>query len=398
MTQPEDLARETEIAGYQVLGSPPRRDLQALVDLAARFCEVPTAAINLITAREQHQVAAVGFEASICSRADSMCAAILHDPEPVFVEDASRDERFADNPFVTGQIGKVRFYAASQLVTPQGVPIGTLCVFDDQPRVLTAEQREALSTLADRVVDVLELGLRTSQLEHSLVELTAARDELRRSNEQLGVFAGQVSHDLRNPLTSVSMSLQMLQEQPSVVEDDDALWMVNRALGGAERMDGLIGELLEYAQVGGALNLTEVDLNAVAADVADDVAVALEGATFEVGELPVVYGDRAQLRALLQNLVANAAKFTRPGTPPEIRMTAERTARGWRIEVADNGPGVPAEDRERVFELFARRDKRVDGAGIGLATCRRIARAHGGDIAMTESAAGGALVRVDLPG
>src|SRR4051794_3598491 len=208
MTVTEDEVRVAEIAQYAVVGRPPRRDLQALVELAAEICHVPTAVINLITASEQVQVAAVGFEASVCAREDSMCSAVLHEPAPVVVADARLDARFHENPFVTGAIADVRFYAATQLVTPDDVVIGTLCVFDRRPRELDARQHRSLRTLADRVVDLLELGRRSRALERSLQELTTARDELRRSNEQLAGFAAQAAHDLRNPLTSVTMSLQ----------------------------------------------------------------------------------------------------------------------------------------------------------------------------------------------
>ncbi|MGZ4469067.1 MAG: sensor histidine kinase [Nocardioidaceae bacterium] len=394
---PDDTTRVAEIEAYGVVGNPPRRDLQALVELAAQLVGVPSAAINLITASEQVQVATYGIHPSVCSREDSMCAAILHEAAPVVVADASRDDRFRENPFVTGVIADVRFYAANQLVTPDGVAIGTLCVFDDAPREISDRQRQGLRTLADRVVDVLELGLRTGQLERSLRRLTVVRDELRRSNEQLAVFAGQVSHDLRNPLTSVSMSLQMLQEQPTVMEDDDTLWMVDRALSGAQRMDGLIEELLDYARLGGGLRTTPVDLAEVLGEVRDDLAARLADADLEVGELPVLCGDRAQLRAVLQNLVDNALKFAAPDRRARVTVTAATTPEGWLVEVADNGPGVPKEDRERVFDLLTRRDKSIEGAGIGLATCRRVVWAHGGTIEMDESPDGGALVRIMLP-
>ena len=157
MSTQDDL-RVGHIDRYAVLGAPPRRDLQALVSLAAQICDVPTAAINLITASEQVQVAAHGMDPGVCAREDSMCASVLHEAEPVIVDDASLDSRFARNPFVTGEIGRVRFYAANHLVTPDGVPIGTLCVFDTKARVLDQRQREALRSLADRVVDELELG------------------------------------------------------------------------------------------------------------------------------------------------------------------------------------------------------------------------------------------------
>ncbi|MGZ4453236.1 MAG: ATP-binding protein [Nocardioides sp.] len=393
----QDLERVGEIDSYRVVGQPPRRDLEALVALAAQVCDVSSAAINLITVSEQVQVAAYGVHPSVCSREDSMCAAILHEPEPVVVADARLDRRFADNPFVTGEIGAVRFYAATHLVTPSDVPIGTLCVFDDEPRVLTAQQASALSTLADRIVDVLELGRRSRQLEQSLEVLRETRDELRRSNEELAAFAGQAAHDLRNPLTSVSMSLQMLAEEPAVRSEDDVRWMVDRALSGATRMDELIEDLLSYGQVGGRLRVTDVDLADVMDAVRADLAGTLDGARLEVGALPTIAGDATQLRLVLQNLVANAVKFTRPHRTPHISVTARSDVGGWRVEVADNGPGVAPADRQRVFEPLVRADRSTDGVGLGLAICARAVRAHGGTIRMEASPGGGALVWFEVP-
>ena len=394
----QDAARGQEIAKYAVLGAPPRRDLQALVALAAQVCDVPSAAINLITASEQVQVAAVGMDPTVCAREDSMCAAVLNESDPVIVPDASHDHRFAQNPFVNGVIGNVRFYAANHLVAPEGVAIGTLCVFDATPRRLDEAQRRALRTLADRVVDLLELGLRTRQLERSLTQLHATRDELRRSNEQLAHFAGQAAHDLRNPLTSVSMSLEMLEEQAAVVADDDARWMVARARSGVARMDQMIAELLAYGQVGGTLRRGDVDLAAVMAEVRDDLAGELDDTDLVTDGLPVVSGDRTQLRAVLQNLVANAVKFTRPVRPPRVTVTARPVGSGWRVEVADNGPGVPVAERERVLEPMVRGGTgKVDGIGLGLAICARVVRAHGGTLGVTDGPDGGACVWMELP-
>ena len=110
----------------------------------------------------------------------------------------------------------------------------------------------------------------------------------------------------------------------------------------------------------------------------------LETATVDVDRLPRVVGDPVQLRAVLQNLVANAAKFTRPGEPARIAISAERWDGCWRLKVVDHGIGVPPEDRERVFEPLARVDHRVEGSGIGLATVRRVIEAHAGRIGLTD--------------
>ena len=377
-----DAPRVAEIGKYRILTEPPRADLLALVEVAAQVARVPMATINLITDTEQHQVATHGFDASVCRREDSMCNVVLHDGAPVVVPDASQDARFRDNPFVTGVIGQVRFYATHQLVTPEGVVIGSLCVFDEEPRTITPEQEHALAALADRVVDLLELELRTR--------------ELKRSNEQLAAFAGQVSHDLRNPLTAVTLSLKMIGEELDA-DPDDLEFLVHRAIGGAERMQSLIDDLLAFARVGGELQRAPVDLGAVLADVREDLATALAGAKLSVGDLPTVTGDLVQLRAVLQNLVANAAKFTRPGVPAEIEVSARLEGERWRIEVCDHGPGIPEDQRERVFQPLARVNDDVEGSGIGLTTCRRIVEAHGGRIGLTESPSGGTCVWFELP-
>ena len=129
----------------------------------------------------------------------------------------------------------------------------------------------------------------------------------------------------------------------------------------------------------------------------DDLAEALSGASLEVGELPVVTGDPVQLRAVLQNLVANAAKFVPAGAGARVRVGASRGAGGWRVEVVDHGLGIAPEDRERVFEPFTRTHDDVPGSGIGLATVRRVVDAHGGTIGIGETPGGGTTVWFELP-
>jgi signal transduction histidine kinase len=111
----------------------------------------------------------------------------------------------------------------------------------------------------------------------------------------------------------------------------------------------------------------------------------------------VVTGDPVQLRAVVQNLVANAAKFVQPGLAAKIEVSASRAPGGWRVEVADHGIGIPPEHRDRVFEPFARVHEGVPGHGIGLATVRRVIDAHGGRIGVAETPGGGTTVWFELP-
>ena len=391
--------RDDALWRYDVLGRAPARELQALVDIAAQLCAVPTAAINLITSTEQQQIATTGFEPSICAREDSMCAAVLEHTDRVVVPNASVDERFRENPFVTGILGDVRFYASAPLTTPQGVIIGRLCVFDSTPRELDEAQEQALVAIAERVVDVLELRLRTRELEDSLAALTQTRDELHRSNEALSVFAGQVSHDLRTPLTAIMASTEMLGQQPAVMADKWSERLVATAFRSATRMAGMIEQILAHARVGAELHKEPSDLRVVIGSVLEDLAPTLtaKAATVEVGELPTLPADAQQLYSVLLNLVSNAVKYARPDVSPIVGVSAERHGRMWRISVRDNGVGIAPGDRERVFELFSRVGTAGDGSGIGLATVKRIIEAHGGSIGISHSDRPGTLVWFELP-
>lgn len=382
-----DITRREAIAQYQVVGKPPEPDLEGLVQLAATICGVSTAVINIIDDRSQHQIAAVGFEPSVCAREDSMCAVVFRHPGHVVVPDAREDDRFRDNPFVTGEIADVRFYASSPLITPAGVPIGTLCVFDEQVRDLSEPDSRALALLARQVIDVLELRRITR--------------ELGRSNEQLAHFAGQVSHDLRNPLTALAGFLEIAADSPEMADAPVAARALERADAVAARMGALVDDLLDFARVGGRPRRGTVDLAALARDVVVDLdtPIRASGATVVLDELPSISGDATQLRALLQNLLANAIKFSAAGgAAPTVEVGAHALTRGWRITVDDDGPGVPVEQRERIFGLLERGDgPDADGLGIGLSTCRRIVEAHGGRIGVDDSPLGGASFWVVLP-
>ena len=375
----QDQIRERAIEEYAVLGAPPRRELEALVELAAKFAGVPMATINLFTATQQWQVATYGFVAAVCDREDAMCRLVVESGEPILLPDASQDERFRDNPFTTGEIAGVRFYASSPLETPAGVVLGTLCVYDDEPHPVDPGTEHSLALLAARVVDVLELELTSRQL--------AA------ANERLGAFAGQVSHDLKNPLSAIRMSVELARDEAAA--GSDLAQLLERAERGAQRMSFLIGELLEFARGGAAPELAYVDVAELLADVLEDLAVATAPGQVEAGPLPVVRGDPVQLRTVVRNLVANAVKFSEPGAP--VRVEAEEQPNGWRIGVVDRGPGIPEQDRHRAFEPMVRLDRSRPGSGIGLATCRRIVQSHGGRMGIGDNPGGGAVVWFELP-
>jgi len=234
-----------------------------------------------------------------------------------------------------------------------------------------------------------------------VTEERESADALERSNAELEQFAYVASHDLSEPLRMVSSYLNLLRRRYHGRFDPDADEFIEYAVDGAGRMRGLIEALLAYSRAGSGDVHERVELGSVTADVLRSLAARLveSGADIEIGDLPAVMGDRAQLEQLLQNLVANALKF-RDGGRAQVWVRVEETTAGMAlIAVADGGIGIPPEQRDRVFEMFGRLHDRetYEGTGIGLAICRKIVERHGGRIWIDEREGGGTVFRFTLP-
>jgi PAS domain S-box-containing protein len=214
--------------------------------------------------------------------------------------------------------------------------------------------------------------------------LVRANEELSRSNAELEQFAYVASHDLQEPLRMIKGYVQLLERRYRGKLDAQAEEFIGFAVDGATRMKALIDALLEYSRIGSrgrefAPCQTGEALDRALANL--KVAIDESGAEIARGDLPEVTADISQLTQLFQNLVGNALKF-RGGRTPEIRIGAEERGREWLFRVQDNGIGIPAEHRDRIFEIFQRLHSRQEyaGTGIGLAIAKRIVERHGGRI------------------
>lgn len=222
------------------------------------------------------------------------------------------------------------------------------------------------------------------RIQADLTERERIQRELERSNEELERFAYVTSHDLKEPLRMVRSYTELLQKRYGGQMDEDADQFLQYAAGGAERMQQLIDDLLQYSRVGSApIQAQRFPLK----DAVDRACYSLNaqlaeaGAQVEADDLPDVVADRSQLTQLFQNLIGNAVKFRGPD-PPRIVVEAQPIKGGWRVQVRDNGIGMDPKDRQRIFDIFQRLHA-VDeypGTGIGLAICKKIVERHGGEI------------------
>lgn len=209
--------------------------------------------------------------------------------------------------------------------------------------------------------------------------------ELRRSNAELEQFAHIASHDLQEPLRTISSYTELLQRRYQGKLDSKADRYLSNARGAALRMIAMVDGLLVFSRTGGMdVELEEVDSRqAVEAALANlEVAISECDAAIELDELPRVAANPAQLVNLFQNLIGNAIKYRREGVIPGITLQAVRKGRMWQFTIGDNGIGIEMQYGQQVFGIFKRLHHRTEiaGAGLGLAISKRIVESHGGRI------------------
>ena len=238
-----------------------------------------------------------------------------------------------------------------------------------------------------------------SVLEQRIAERTAelaerARD-LERSNTELQQFAYVASHDLQEPLRTISSFTQLLAKRYRERLDDKAIEFIDFAVDGCKRMQTLINDLLAFSRVGTqGKPLEPTSCDTVLDRVLKNLKMAIQetAAVVTRDPLPVVLADDGQLGQLLQNLLANAIKF-RGAEAPRIHIAGERNDAAWTISVRDNGIGISTEHRDRIFVIFQRLHTKAQypGTGIGLAVCKKIVERQGGRIWFEPAPGGGSV-------
>jgi signal transduction histidine kinase len=256
----------------------------------------------------------------------------------------------------------------------------------------------ALTVLLAAVV----LGLDAARLRARRAFARAAADRdsaeqtLREREAELAGFAASAGENLHAPLHTIAGYTDLLLEEVAPQLDPAARGFLERIGRSTGRMLRVVDELMSYTAAGdAALKLEPVDAHLVALDVAATAALtAADRPSVDVGDLPVVTADADLLRAVLDQLIGNAVKYVRPGTPATVTVSAAPSDDGWyRFEVADRGIGVPDEHRERVFHPFHRAPSAegYPGSGLGLGLARRIIARHGGEIGVTGNPGGGSI-------
>jgi signal transduction histidine kinase len=282
------------------------------------------------------------------------------------------------------------------------------------PRTMVSGGERALPWIiagAGLLVSLLAAALMRAQLtararamrlaRRMTAELRQREQELQRSNAELEHFAYLASHDLQEPLRTITSYVGLLESRGADRLDDRTRSWLRFISDGADRMSQLIADLLQYSRTGrSAADREELSLAAAWDRAVENLhgAVAATGATVTRDELPSVVGHPRELTSVLQNLLANGLKY-RGEAPPRVHASARRRNGFWEILVADNGIGIDPRFHDRIFGLFQRlhTNEEYPGTGMGLAIVKKIAESNGGTIRVESTPGEGATFILTLP-
>jgi signal transduction histidine kinase len=415
----DEDARVASLHRYAILDSDPEPSFDRLARLAATLIGTPIALVSLVDETRQWFKARYGLDASETPREMAFCAHTIMGNDIMEVQDALRDERFAENPLVTGK-PDIRFYAGAPLLTPTGLRLGTLCVIDRQPRHLEERDRQVLRDLAETAMHMIELrhaGLQAvaevAARRRAEAELARQEAESRHAREQAeaalaarSLFLATMTHELRTPLTAViGFSGLMVGEVMGPLGDTAYKEFVENIRTSGQHLLDLVNDMLDIARVeAGKLELCTGPYDSRA--LVQQVVRLVRGLAFErkvtielaeEDDWQMVQVDARAIKQVLLNLLSNAVKFTDPGGT--VRVSARRRGRRLVLTVADNGRGIAPADLARLgrpYEQAGDADSKAKGTGLGLVLSHQLIRRHSGQLVLESETGKGTTASFDL--
>ena len=422
-----ETERIAALQSYGILDSLPEQGYQDIVQLASVICGVPIAVISLVDKDRQWFKAKVGLDAQQTERDVAFCAHALSQPDKMLVvPDARHDDRFCENPLVTGGL-KIAFYAGAPLRLENGLVLGTLCVIDRKPRILSDMQKDALQALARQVMGQLERR-------HELAQLKAAQAQLLQSEKMasIGQLAAGVAHEINNPIRFVTSNMLTLRHyadnlittidnyrdvlcgadpagaeqmrNDSVIEDTkwnylkaDLIDRINESMEGLVQVQDIVGALRDFSQTGTS-EWEWADLHATIDNALKIVVNTMRDKTIiikDYGTLTPVMCIPSQLGRVFMNLLINASHAVPQNGKITITTRMEKNA--VRVQIADNGHGIASKHLSHIFEPFFTTKPIGVGTGLGLSVTYNIITGHHGKIDVVSTVGIGTTFTLLIP-
>jgi len=380
--------RIAKLHAYDILDTPTENTFDKIAILAAQIFNTPIAQVTFVDQERVFFKTNISpLQATEIARKDSFCSVAILKEEVTLIENMLNVPELSTNPFVVMENG-VRFYAGAPLKTSEGHQLGTLCVLDTQPRIVTPEQLKMLETLSSIVMDELELRL-------------ASRKAIRIQNDMMN----RIVHDLKNPNTSIALSAELIKRKsndPKTVID-----FANRISQSATNVLTRLNNLLDISQVesgGLELNLEEIRMLDVIHTVKRNFDLLAnhkkQTILIQCKCDTTIVADGKRMQEAFENLLSNAIKYAEKSTNIYIIISSQES--GLTIEFKDEGQGLTELDMQKLFMKFARLSAIPTGNehsnGLGLSIVKMLIELHKGKVwASSEGKGKGASFFVFIP-
>lgn len=417
---------------YDILDTAQEASFDSITRIISKTLGVPISLVSLVDEQRQWFKSHYGLDVRETPRDMAFCAHTIHHDEILVVRNALKDERFHDNPLVTG-VPSIRFYAGAPLITPDGFKIGTLCAIDRKPRELSEDHRLLMQELAGIVIDEMELRkarqntLKNNEvLESKIAELMDTQERLEMQGVELVELAENeallkselkreiaikdrffsiIAHDLKSPFNALLGFSDFLANRVDKLSPKDIVEYASMINLSSKTLYELLENLLEWGRFQMEKgNMQAMPLNlpclveesiSLMKSSADSKNVTLSTQIPDV----TVEADRNMILLVIRNLISNAIKFTPSGGRIEIK--AERNGDMVDISVSDTGVGIAPHIMANSFAI----DKKTTtpgtdgeiGTGLGLPLCKEMVELHRGQIRVESEQEKGTTFHFTLP-
>jgi len=380
----DEALRLLALKEYSILDSLPEKEYDDITYIASQICKTPIALISLLDDKRQWFKSHHGLDATETAKEIAFCAHAINDKRNMMiVPDSRKDIRFHDNPLVT-DAPYVIFYAGMPLVTTEGYALGTLCVIDNRPNELSAEQVQALKALSDQLMKLFELRKQTFVLDQKVKELEA-------QNAGLDRFARVAAHDIKSPLGNIILLSEYFKNKYGAILDDEGNELLSLMNTSSYKLVDLIDGILKYSSNTKLLSESKEEIQLTQfIQALFPLVDSKHEVHFQIQSNldPILYTNKVALEQILINLFTNSIKYN-DKDKIEICIKIDDRNDFVRFVISDNGPGIKDEDRERIFKIFettSNADRSgARGYGIGLATVKSLVEGLGGRIAVSSA-------------
>jgi signal transduction histidine kinase len=390
-----EAERLATLEEYHIVDTLPEKDYDELTLLASVICDTPISLISIIDETRQWFKSHHGLEATETPREFAFCAhAILKPDEVLVVSDSREDLRFKGNILVT-EAPYVIFYAGVPLITPNGFPLGTLCVIDNIPRQLTQKQKNALVAISHQVMNLLE-----ARKNNLLLEKFKKNLEVR--NENLEKFVSVAARDIKSPLVNLISLTDILKTVCNSTDETskECIDLINQS---AYRLREMVNGILEYYR-GDVLFTAQEKQDVELLPFLNSIIKMLPVPPETVVRFPKTNSTisiyQKVIERILINLITNSLKYNDKAAPV-IDIKFEQTDNHYVWNITDNGMGIKKEHQEKLFNLFVNLGKKDRfgnvGSGMGLASVKKLVEDYGGSISLTSAEGEGTSVKFEFP-